>query len=277
MENELDPRFVRQGLGTRYVGQHIYFFPILTSTMDAARKAVGDGAAEGAIVLAGEQTEGRGRLKRAWISPRGCLACSLILYPEERYLFGLVMVATIAVAETVTEFTPIAAGIKWPNDVLVNGKKISGILIETGPHVNKRDYAVVGIGLNVNLEPATCPEIGTTATSLSAEVGRELSRVVVLRTLLTKFERWYEALLNEEPVFEAWRAKLVTLGKEVQVRAGGVLYEGLAEDVTRDGVLLLRSRDGSVVKMPAGDVTLKHPSLIASTPPKMLYTEGAEE
>jgi len=167
------------------------------------------------------------------------------------------MVAALAVTDTVTTLVPISAEIKWPNDVLVRGKKISGILVETGLQADHRAFAVVGIGLNVNLNPVAYPEISNTATSLSAEAGQEMSGAMVLCMLLTRFEYWYDALLRDEKVFEAWRANLTMLGKETQMLVGGVLYEGVAEDVAPDGALLLRSREGRLIRMSAGDVTLK--------------------
>ena len=249
---------------TRFIGRRILYYPCLSSTMDAARQAALAGVVEGTIVLAGEQTAGRGRLERGWLSPQGCLAFSLILYPEAHFLSGLVMVAALAVAETVTFLSPVAAGIKWPNDVMLNGKKISGILVEAGQREDLRRYAVIGVGLNVNLDPVLYPEIGDSATSLSAEVGRELSTAVVLRILLARLERWYEAYIAGEPVIDAWRASLTTIGKEVQVLAGGVQYEGVAEDVALDGALLLRLNSGQLCKMAAGDVTLKTPGVSAA-------------
>ena len=251
------PQSVQQGLGTHFIGRHINYFSRLDSTMDAAREAAIAGSAEGTVILAEEQTSGRGRLERRWLSPRGGLALSIILYPEACHLPGLVMVAALAVADAVTMTTSVKAEIKWPNDVLVGGKKISGILAEAGMRTDSQGYAVVGLGVNVNLNPALYPEIGAIATSLSAETGRTHSRVMVLQALLTRFEYWYEMLAGGGPVFQAWRNCLTTIGKEVQVLAGDVSYTGVAEDVASDGALLLRLKDDRLIKLPAGDVTLK--------------------
>lgn len=257
INDDLAAEFGGHSADTSFAGWHIQYFPCLGSTMDTAREAALAGAADKTVVLAGEQTSGRGRLKREWLSPRGCLTFSLILYPETRHLPGLVMVAALAAADTVTALAPVKAGLKWPNDVLVGGKKISGILAETGMTPETQNYAVVGIGLNVNMDPAVYLEISATATSLSVEAGRDLPRAAVLRTLLTRFERWYGALLDGAPVFESWRTRLTTLGKAVRVLVGDEFYEGVAEDVAPDGALLLRLEGGRLMKMPAGDVTLK--------------------
>jgi BirA family biotin operon repressor/biotin-[acetyl-CoA-carboxylase] ligase len=169
----------------------------------------------------------------------------------------MVMTASLAVAETVEAVSELPAAIKWPNDVLINGKKVCGIIAETGKGQETPDFAVVGIGLNVNINMEACPEIKDIATSLSAEAGREFSRVEVLRQLLARFEYWYQGLDGAGRVFEAWRARLVTLGKRVTARAGSRLYEGLAEDVAPDGTLMLRLADDRILKLPAGDVSLR--------------------
>jgi BirA family biotin operon repressor/biotin-[acetyl-CoA-carboxylase] ligase len=257
MADYLSVERIKENLKTRFVGRSIVYYPRLESTMDTARQAAIDCAPEGTVILACEQTAGRGRLKRSWLSPRGCLTFSLILYPETRFLPFLVMASALAVADTVESVASLEAEIKWPNDVLVKGKKVSGILIETGIREGRPNFAVIGIGLNVNLDLADCPEISDTATSLAAETEKKLSREAVLLELLARLESRYEMLLNGEPVFETWRSLLVTLGKEVSVRAGTELYEGLAEDVAPDGALLLRMAGGHLLKMPAGDVTLR--------------------
>ncbi len=256
-EDKLSPENIKQGLATRFIGQNSIYRMTLTSTMDAARQAAFEGAPEGTVVLAEGQTEGRGRLRRVWLSPSGCLTFSIILYPETRFLPFLVMISALAVADAIKAFASVKAEIKWPNDVLVKGKKISGILIETGLQEGSPNVAVIGIGLNVNLNTASCPDIDGIATSLFMETGKKMDRAMVLRKVLARFEHWYEKLKGGENIVAAWRARLVTLGKRVQVAAGNAKYEGIAEDVAADGALLLRQPDGWLLKMPAGDVTLK--------------------
>jgi len=146
--------------------------------------------------------------------------------------------------------------IKWPNDILINGKKVCGILIENDVQGNTVNYNITGIGINTNLRLADFPEIQTTATSLSDELGREISRLNVVLHLLGEIERYYLALSAGESIYEEWRDRLVTLGKKVRVTAGETTYEGIAESAERDGSLLLRSTDGSLTRIVAGDVTL---------------------
>ncbi|MBI4296372.1 MAG: biotin--[acetyl-CoA-carboxylase] ligase [Chloroflexi bacterium] len=255
-ETTLSAAAISENLGTRLVGQNVLYFPVLTSTMAVAREEAAKKAPEGTVVIAGEQTLGRGRLKRAWVSPPGNLSLSLILYPPVRYLPYLVMVASLAVVQSIETFTGLKAQIKWPNDVLINGSKVCGILIENKMNGNKIDYVIMGIGVNVNLKVANYPEIASLATSLSDELGKPVSLLGMTRQLLIELEKLY-LLLPTESIFQNWRDNLVTLGKRVRATWGDTVYEGLAESVAEDGSLLLRQPDGALTRIVAGDVTLR--------------------
>jgi BirA family biotin operon repressor/biotin-[acetyl-CoA-carboxylase] ligase len=167
------------------------------------------------------------------------------------------MLASLAVAYSIENVTGLKTQLKWPNDVLIKGRKVCGILIESGVRRRKVDYAIIGIGINVNLRPVDFPEISPIATSLSDELGREVPCLDLLRHLLVEVEKLYLALLSGESVYQQWRDRLVTLGRRVQVSWGKTRYEGRAESVARDGSLLLRCSDGSLTKIVAGDVTLR--------------------
>jgi BirA family biotin operon repressor/biotin-[acetyl-CoA-carboxylase] ligase len=167
------------------------------------------------------------------------------------------MLASLAVVHSIEAVTGLRSQIKWPNDVLVNGRKVSGILIESSLRANIVDYAIIGIGINVNLRLAEFPEIQSSATSLSAELGRDVSRLGVIRRLLVEIERLYLALQAGESIYEEWRDSLVTLGRGVRVKSGKTVYEGVAESVARDGSLLLRHSNGNLSKIVAGDATLR--------------------
>jgi BirA family biotin operon repressor/biotin-[acetyl-CoA-carboxylase] ligase len=167
------------------------------------------------------------------------------------------MVAALAVARSIEKLTGLEPAIKWPNDVLIDGKKVSGVLIESDVQGDTVNYAIVGIALNVNLDPSSIPEISETATSLKQVLGREVSRFHVLESLLGEFEKLYQALRRGEPIDSEWRRRLETLGKKVAVRCGDELKEGYAESVDDEGNLLLRCPDGSMVTIAAGDVTLR--------------------
>jgi len=255
--NSLSAASITSNLGTRFVGQRVIHYPSLTSTMEVARREAQQKAAEGTVIVADEQTMGRGRIKRAWLSPEGNIALSIILYPSVAYLPSLVMLASLAVVHSIEAVTGLKSQIKWPNDVLIGGRKVCGILIESDVRENIVNYAIVGIGVNVNLRLADFPEIPPTATSLSHELGRDASPLDMIRCLLVEIERLYLALLAGGAIYEEWRDSLVTLGKRVYVKSGKATYLGKAESVTKDGSLLLRNSDGSLVKIIAGDVTLR--------------------
>jgi BirA family biotin operon repressor/biotin-[acetyl-CoA-carboxylase] ligase len=247
--------FLSDDLGTRFIGKNIVYFPQLASTMDAARAAARRGAAEGTVVVAGEQTGGRGRLRRDWFTPPGNLALSMILYPSLAALPYLVMAASLAVADAIEKYAGPAANIKWPNDILIGGKKVGGILIENEFKAPGVACAIVGIGINVGLRPGDIEEIAATAAGLEAVSGRKVSPRLVLKYLLEEFERLYRRLPDGRPIFEAWRGRLVTLGSRVIARWGDDVIEGIAESVDESGALYIRRADGVLSRVVAGDVT----------------------
>ncbi len=257
MVESLSVASITRDLGTRFVGQRVIYYPSLTSTNAVAKQEAQQGAAEGTVILADEQTAGRGRLKRAWLSPKGNIALSIILHPSLAYLPSLIMLASLAVVHGIEAATGLNAQVKWPNDVLINGRKVCGILIESDVQGNTVNYTIIGIGINVNLRLTDFPEIQSIATSLSDELGREVSRLSVIRYLLVEIENLYLALSSGGSIYEEWRDSLVTLGKRVRVKTGEAIYEGIAESVARDGSLLLRGLDGSLTNIVAGDVTLR--------------------
>ncbi len=255
--DSLSAASITSELETRFVGQRVIYYPSLTSTMGVARREAQQEAAEGTVIIADEQTAGRGRLGRVWLSPRGSIALSIILYPSLSHLPSLIMLASLAVVHSIEAVTGLKSQTKWPNDVLVNGRKVCGILIESDVQGNAVNYAIIGIGINANLRLADFPEILPIATSLSDELGRDVSRLSIIRCLLVETERVYLALSAGESIYEEWRDSLVTLGRRVCVKTGEAIYEGVAESVARDGSLLLRGPDGSLTRIVAGDVTLR--------------------
>jgi len=256
-ENSLSPASITSGLQTRFIGQRTIYYPTLTSTMEAARQEAEQGAGEGTVIIADQQTAGRGRLQRLWVSPKGNIALSIILRPSIARLPSLIMVASLAVLHSIEAVTGLKSQLKWPNDVLIKNKKVCGILIESKVQPNTVDYSIVGIGVNVNLKLTDFPDISSIATSLSDELGREVSRLSLIRHLLVEIERLYLALLAGESIYQEWQSSLITLGKMVRVTSGETIQEGIAESVARDGSLLLRHLDGSLTKILAGDVTLR--------------------
>lgn len=257
-KDSLSPALITDSLKTRFIGKRVLYYPQLTSTMDVARQEALRGAAEGTAVVADEQTGGRGRVKRAWLSPRGSVSLSIILYPDVAHLPYLVMLASLVVASSIEGVTGLKPSIKWPNDVLVNGKKVCGILIENEVRGKLVLYAIIGIGINVNFRPADFATMPPTATSLADELGRNVSRLDLTRRLLVEAEGLYLRLPDAESIYQAWRDRLETLGRKVQVISGGTTLEGVAESVARDGSLLLRHSDSSSTRIIAGDVSLRN-------------------
>ena len=257
VKDSLSSDAITKDLVTRFVGQRVIYYPSLTSTMEVARREAQQGAVAGTVIVADEQTEGKGRLKRTWLSPKGSTALSIILYPSVANLPSLIMLASLAVVYSIEAITGLKSRIKWPNDVLINGRKVCGILIESDVQGNTVNHTIIGIGINANLRLADFPEIQPIATSLSDELGRDVSRLSVIRCLLVEIERLYLALLAGGSIYEEWLDSLITLGKRVRATTGENVYEGVAESVARDGSLLLRGSDGNLTRIVAGDVTLR--------------------
>ncbi|MFH1650621.1 MAG: biotin--[acetyl-CoA-carboxylase] ligase [Chloroflexota bacterium] len=258
MNTPLSAEQVTRGLNTRLVGGKVLYYPRLTSTMDAAREAVSGGAREGTVIVAGEQTAARGRVKRRWLSPQGSIAFSIILYPEKASLPFLVMVSALAVACGIEEGTGLRPGLKWPNDVLLGGKKVCGILLESAVRRGEAAYAVIGIGINANITVREIPGIPDNTTSLRAETGKEVDRAALIRRLLEHFERLYLRLpAGGGEIFQEWRERLDTLGRQVEVTTAEGTMAGIAEEVEPDGSLRLRRADGGSDRIVAGDITLR--------------------
>jgi BirA family biotin operon repressor/biotin-[acetyl-CoA-carboxylase] ligase len=225
--------------------------------MDATWREAVAGAPEGTVVLAEEQGTGRGRFQRVWVSPPGVnLYLSVLLRPSLGELPLLSMAAGVAVVRAVRATTGLRSGLKWPNDVLLGGRKVCGILVEGRALGPRSQAAVVGIGLNVNLDPGLYPEIGAVATSLKQQAGKPVSRLGVLRALLLELDQVYLAVRRGASVRGGWLSLLVTLGRRVRVRWGEVVEEGLAVGVDAEGGLVLERPGGARVTLPAGEVTL---------------------
>ncbi|MFC2063391.1 biotin--[acetyl-CoA-carboxylase] ligase, partial [Chloroflexota bacterium] len=186
MDESLLPSAITGGLGTRLIGRRVIYYPSLESTMAAAKQEARRGAETGTVIVAGEQTVGRGRRQRTWLSPRGSIALSIILYPGIAHLPFLVMLASLAVADSIEAVTGLKAQLKWPNDVLIDGRKVCGILVESELKGNRLEYAAIGIGLNANVRLADFPGISSVATSLADELGREAPYLELIRRLLVR-------------------------------------------------------------------------------------------
>jgi BirA family biotin operon repressor/biotin-[acetyl-CoA-carboxylase] ligase len=257
MSNSQDMKaFIQSRLNTKFVGRQLYYYSSLTSTMERARKLAKEGAADGTVVIADTQTAGRGRLGRAWLSPEGSLAISVIFKPSLNNLPQLIMVASVAVVRAIKKVAGLETQIKWPNDVLIKGKKVCGILTESEIKGSRVNFAIIGIGINVNLNPLAFPDILSTATSLSHELGNEILRAELASVLLSELEQLYLESQAGAPIYKEWQEYMETLGRRIQVSTGKSIEQGKAETITENGNLVLRRADGSLVEIVAGDVTL---------------------
>ena len=255
---ELTPAAIAGELHTRFVGQRIVYYPILISTNDLAKELAKQGASSGTTVIAEEQTAGRGRMARTWYAPAGSsLLFSVILRPhlEPSRLPQLLMASALATAAAIERSIGLPVGLKWPNDVILRGKKAGGILIEAALSGEKLDYAVIGIGLNVNLDVSQIPQIAATATSISMELGSPVSRLQLLVGLLQLLETEYTDLESGVSPHERWAARLTRVGEQVEVETPWGRESGRMEGVDADGALMLRRTDGTVARITVGDVT----------------------
>jgi len=254
---------LHEGLRTKCFGRNILFLREVGSTNDLAKELAGYGAVEGTVVVAETQISGRGRLDREWISPKGGLWFSVILRPELKPAEAvvLVFVAGLAVAEVLRELYGLRVETKWPNDVLVNGRKVCGILTEMNTTGEKVNYAMVGVGVNVNFDVAKVfpEELRKVATSLENMLGRKVRLEELFRALLEKLENIYGLFLEKGfgPVLGKWKTYAGFLGCQVEVASGTEKWVGLALDVENDGALVMRLEDGTVKHVFVGDATLR--------------------
>ena len=253
-------------LDTVLIGKQIEWYDEIGSTNARAVELAREGAPEGAVVLAERQTRGRGRLNRRWYAPPGSsLLMSLILRPAlgAQQAQRVTMLCSLGLVEAIEAVTGIRAGVKWPNDILIRGKKAAGILTESALKGDTIAYVVVGMGLNVNLDVAALPHVATPATSLSTETGHNIPRMDLLVTTLERIEALYARMkAGRWSPHDAWKARLATLGQRVIVDTPKEAIEGVAEDVDADGALLVRTPDGTLRRVLVGDVTLRGQSAV---------------
>jgi BirA family biotin operon repressor/biotin-[acetyl-CoA-carboxylase] ligase len=231
--------------------QSIHYFPEIGSTMDIARELATKGAGEGTIVIAEVQAQGRGRLSREWLSPKGGIYFTLILRPKinPAYAPRINLMASVAVATTIRKLYGLKAELKWPNDVLIEGRKVCGILAEMDAETDVINFINLGIGINAN---TSVTQFEKTATSLKDASGREISRKEFLSVLLMEIGR-QQPLLMSTDLLDEWKKLTGTLNKYVKIVASGEVIVGQAIDIDATGALIIRERNGSLKKALAGD------------------------
>ncbi len=255
------PAEIQAGLKTAVLGHKVYHYRETASTNRLARELAGRGEPEGTVVIAESQQSGRGRLARSWFSPPGGIWFSLLLRPRllPHQAQLLTMAAAVAAVEATAATSGLVPGIKWPNDLLLAGRKLAGILTEVSAEMELLHYLVLGVGVNANIPAELFPaELQAAATSLLAQSGQTVDRAAWLRCFLQYFEEQYLAAQNHEfaGLLAQWRRYSLTLGREVTVCLPGRNVDGTAVDIDEHGALQVRTAAG-VETFPAGELRLR--------------------
>jgi BirA family biotin operon repressor/biotin-[acetyl-CoA-carboxylase] ligase len=256
----LDVERLRQALKDQPFVTQLHYRARLGSTNDLAKLHAGKGAPEGLLVVTDEQTAGRGRLGRSWWAPPGSgLLTSLLFRPAlaaER-VQQLTMLCALAAADAITHVTGLTVDLKWPNDLLIEGSKVAGLLSETGFQGNEPDLIVVGMGMNVNVDFSAAPPLMAAATSLQLELGHPVDRVTLLTDYVDHVARRYRLLQAGASPYQEWAARLITVGQRVTAQQGDQTLTGTVAGVDTDGALRLGTPDGQTHRLLAADVTLQ--------------------
>jgi len=247
---------IKRGLKTTVIGQKIFYKEIVSSTMDEAFQLALQGEKEGTVICAEKQTKGRGRMGRVWESPKSKgIYLSVILRPSlaPSDIARLTLLAGVAVCEAINEVADVNAQIKWPNDVLIKGKKVAGILTELNAEMERVRFCIIGLGVNVNTPLGS---VFKNATSLRIETQKKCSRVQLTQEILKKLDAWYIVLKKEgfSPIINRWKALSSTLGRNIHLKDQNNDVEGKAVDLDEYGGLMIKTKSGVVVKRMSGDV-----------------------
>jgi BirA family biotin operon repressor/biotin-[acetyl-CoA-carboxylase] ligase len=251
----LAPAEIKAGLKTSVIGKNIHYFKETQSTNILAREMAGS-VEEGAVVIAESQTGGRGRMGRQWISPFGGIWLSVVLKPRMQPMHAprITLLAGVAVAKTIRSYG-LPAKIKWPNDVLINSKKVCGILTEIGAEMDSIQYVVVGMGIDANVDTETFPEnFRDSSTSLKNELGHDINRVEFVQKLLLELEVLYLKFQKEgfSSILEEWRIMSATIGEWVKITTQARSIYGEAIGMDSEGALILETSEGKLEKIVAG-------------------------
>lgn len=261
--DRLIPSEIKWALKTRILGRNIISYERVDSTNTAAYGLAEKGMAEGAVILAEEQAKGKGRHGRQWISPpKGGVYLSCILRPTitPQEIAKVTLLAAVAVSKAIRNVTGLGATIKWPNDIIVNGRKVCGILTEMKAEQDRVDFLILGVGINVNTKMRNLPR---GASSLQEELSRQgrqgaISRLEVVRKMLESLEREYLLLKAKgfKPIIEEWKELSSMIGARIRVTLQNRTIEGQAHDIDPDGALVVRLESGILEKVPSGDITM---------------------
>jgi BirA family biotin operon repressor/biotin-[acetyl-CoA-carboxylase] ligase len=249
-------------IGSHKIGSNLMFYNTVASTNAVCVELAHKGSKEGLVIIADEQTSGRGRLGRKWVSPAGKnLYMSVLLIPpiSPRDATILTLMSGVACCIALRKLLLIPIHLKWPNDLILNDKKIGGILTEISADMDKISYAVIGVGININADIEDFPEeVRQIATSVKKETGSQFRRTEIAAEVLKEFDRWYENLLTngKKDILAEWRDCSSTIGRKVKVTIGNQVFKGIAEEIDQEGLLIMKLPDGSIMKVDAGDITM---------------------
>ncbi len=244
---------------TGHIGKKIILYQTVSSTNTIAADIAGE-AEDGTVIIADSQTKGRGRLGRQWLSPPGSnIYMSIIVKPkldtQEATLLTIMSAVSCAIA--LRNLTGLLVEIKWPNDLMVSGKKFGGILTEMKIENSKILHAIIGIGININVDMNVFPmDLRKIATSLKHETGRLFSRTVIITGILNEIDKWYQVLQKSDsvPIISEWKRLNCVLGKKVIIMDGKNTLKGIAEDIDEKGLLILKLKSGEIISVSSGDL-----------------------
>src|SRR3990172_7777760 len=260
--DRMSPDEIKGSIKTGIIGKDLLFFDEVDSTNDIAMGSGAKGAAEGLVVLAEGQSHGKGRMGRTWVSPKYVnLYVSILLRPDisPPHAPVLTMMAALSTAQAITDVTGLETMIKWPNDILVDQKKVSGILTEMNAEQERINYVVIGIGINVNMKREDFPvDLRVPATSLAECLGKRVDRMNLLLMLIRILEQDYDELKKDGimSIFNRWRKGCDILNRRIKVSLPGEEITGVAEDLTPEGGLMVRLDCGEKRVIYAGDVSI---------------------
>lgn len=244
-------------LDTKKIGKKIISYHSTDSTNDLAYKLGESNASEGTVIIAERQLKGKGRLERTWLSPTGGIYFSIILRPDiaPSESSKITIMAAVAVRKAIEKETGLKPQIKWPNDILINGLKVCGILTEMKAEQDKVSFIILGIGINANTDFSKLPK---TATTLKKELGSDISRIDLTKKILKELDFYYALFIKNhfEEIREEWKHSAYMLGKRVKISCHNKEVEGYAQDIDSDGALIIRKDHGFMERILSGDVML---------------------
>jgi BirA family biotin operon repressor/biotin-[acetyl-CoA-carboxylase] ligase len=242
------------------LGRQIIFYDTVGSTNTVAL-GLDEGTPEGTVIISDFQERGRGRLNRSWVSPPGInIYLSILLRPkiEPEHATLITLLSAIACTYALRKTTSLSVSVKWPNDLMAADRKLGGILTEMKITGKRIVIAVIGIGINVNMEPADFPDhLRRTATSVKIETGKHFTREQIVSEVLNETDRWYKVLQagRSKEIIDEWQHLTSTLGRQVLVATGQGTYAGVAEGIDEGGMLLVRLTSGELKRISSGDLT----------------------